>query len=546
MASFAKIVGLAAVAVLLRTGSASAGPLDEMSVERWAKLREAERFQLNIAEKYYRENQFKVAGDEYEKFLKLYEKSEGAPYAQLKWSHCQVLQRQQNTAIKDGYQTLLDYFPESPEAPVAALLIGRTFKDIGDIKAAKKGYAKAIQTFPKHFASVMARFDLVEIAEKEKDAAARTTLLRELTYDVERKGPAANDCAAASRLLTQHYFTLGDFEEGRKALATSHKDEDLPYLFTHPSYGNILNILAALTGAMEEPTKKLGEKLAEAAAVWLKTQAVEGLKDEKKKEKAVAAWYYIGDVRRAAKQPDKEKEVYDQIAAALGKDDTVLGRQAQWCKENGKKIEARALYGQFKNQIEGQNQIALSYMQDTPPQFDQAATIYRKLSVQEPKEAPKWLQAVAQVYRRANKIDLAVGVYRELITTDVANTNAYNLMIADTYYHAHRWAECVTQYRASTCAANDTFQMAYAQRQLKKFDEAIILYQQIMVTSPGSASSALYAIGTTHEEANRAEAAIKVFKQVCDKFPTTSEGSRAHSHLNDKYKITVTLGGAKN
>src|SRR6478735_9729446 len=81
---------------------ADAGPLDEMAVERWAKLREAERYQLNIAEKFYREAQYKVAADEYEKFLKLYEKSDGASFAQLKWSHCQIELRKQNAAIKDG------------------------------------------------------------------------------------------------------------------------------------------------------------------------------------------------------------------------------------------------------------------------------------------------------------------------------------------------------------------------------------------------------------------------------------------------------------
>ena len=64
--------------------------LEEMSLERWAKLRETERYQLNIAEKYYREQNWPVAAGEYEKFITLYETSEGAPYAQLKWSHCQA------------------------------------------------------------------------------------------------------------------------------------------------------------------------------------------------------------------------------------------------------------------------------------------------------------------------------------------------------------------------------------------------------------------------------------------------------------------------
>ncbi len=99
---------------LLLTTSSLAAPLDQLPLDRWAKLREAERYQLQVAEKYFREQNWKIALAEYEKFLSLYEKSDGAPYAQLKWSQCQVQLRKLNTAIKDGFQSVVDYWPESP------------------------------------------------------------------------------------------------------------------------------------------------------------------------------------------------------------------------------------------------------------------------------------------------------------------------------------------------------------------------------------------------------------------------------------------------
>ena len=71
------------------SSQATAARLDEMSLDRWKKLREVERYQLKIAEKYYGEKKWKVALAEYEKYLTLYEDSEGAPYSQLKWSLCQ-------------------------------------------------------------------------------------------------------------------------------------------------------------------------------------------------------------------------------------------------------------------------------------------------------------------------------------------------------------------------------------------------------------------------------------------------------------------------
>ena len=533
-------VGL--IVTVLFASIAAAGPLDEMSVERWAKLKEAERFQLNAAERLYREKQYKAAADEYEKFLKLYDRSEGAPYVQLKWSHCQVELRKLNTAIKDGYQTLLDYYPESPEAPVASLLIGRTYSNTGDIKLAKKAYTKVIATYPKHFAAVMARFDLVDIAAKENDPITRINILRELTYDVERKGLTVEPCVSAARLYAHHSFQLGNFEEGLKALATTCKDDELPVHLMHPSLGALPQIVHSLTGAAEEPTRKLGEKLADAAAGWLKVQSTNALKDEKAKPRAVAAWYAIADVRLAARQPDKQKAVYEEMLATLGVDDVLLGHLAQWFKVNNQREQARASYAKFKNATEGQALIAVSYTEEK--QIDKAVEIYRKLALADAKTAPKWLALAAAAYR-PSKPDPAMAIYRELLVADAANAAEYHFQIAETLYYAQRWKECITAYRGTDRFPHNYNHMAAANRQLKQYDEAIALYSQIIATSPPHAAEAFYSIATTHEQAGRKEDAIKVFKQICDKFPKESQGSRAHAHLNETYKIQVTLGGAK-
>ena len=56
---------------------------------------------------------------------------------------------------------------------------------------------------------------------------------------------------------------------------------------------------------------------------------------------------------------------------------------------------------------------------------------------------------------------------------------------------------------------------------------------------------ALLQIGYTHEQAGAKEKAIQSFQQVCKRFPKDGHASTAHAYLQDKYKITVTLGGAK-
>ena len=53
-----------AVCILLTTSMSSAAALDELSLDRWKQLRETERYQLQIAEKYYREQNWKVAAAE--------------------------------------------------------------------------------------------------------------------------------------------------------------------------------------------------------------------------------------------------------------------------------------------------------------------------------------------------------------------------------------------------------------------------------------------------------------------------------------------------
>jgi len=531
------------VGLLLLASQAAAGPLDEMSLERWAKLKEAERFQLNAAERLYRESQWKAAADEYEKFLKLYERSEGAPYAQLKYSHCLVSLRKQNAAIKDGYQSLLDYYPDSPEAPIAGLLIGRTYRDIGDLKPAKKAYGKVVQTHGKHFAAVMARLDLVDIADKEMDPTTKATLLRELTFDVKREGATIDPCVVAARQYTQLVFRQGNFDEGIKALATTCGETDLPHhLVIGNPYGNLPNIVAELTGSMDEPTKKLGEKLTDAGAAWLKINGNKFAQDVKTKQVGLNALYSIGDVRRAAKQLDKQKATYEEIIAAFGPEDTSLSYLAQWYKDNKQRDAARSTYAKFKDQAEGQGHIAYSWVEEK--QTDKAVAIYRSLAA-DPKNAPKWLGAAAQAYRTGGKSDQAVAIYRELLISDAKNADSYAPLIAYTYYEAGRWADCITAYRGTTNFPANYQNMAYANRQLKKHDEAITLYRQIMSGSEAHISWALLQIAYTQEEAGKKEDAIKTLKQICDKFPKSGEGSQAHARLNDVYKIPVTLGGAK-
>ena len=522
--------------LLLCAATSYAGVLDEMSLDRWAKLREAERYQLNIAEKYYREQNWKVAQAEYEKFMSLYEMSEGAPYAQLKWSHCLVQLRKVNTAIKDGYQSVIDYWPESPEAIASSYMIAHCYKTTGDTKPAKKAYQAVLSSHPKHLVAVLSRVDLIDIARVEGDASRRVALWKELTYETDRKGEAARHCVEASRDLAVHSFQSGAFAEGLKSLATTYNPQQLPaqvmVLVSNP--------LSQLTS--QSDSKPKGEKVADDTIAWLRTQMPEDLKDEAQKALAKARWFYIADVHIAARRPEKVPEVYDQMQKLLGADDAILGRLAAWYKSQNRRDEARAAFNRFVNQVEGQSQIALMFREEK--KFDQAVGIYQNLIDVDKDRAVQWQSTIATTYREASKPDQAVAIYQQLLVDDAKNANGWQWQIALIYRDFGRLREAVGAFRLCTNFPEAYQQMAWCHRGLKEYKEAILLYNQILATHPASASWALLQIGYTHEQAGEKDSAIKMLQQVCNRYPKTPQASEAHAHLNDKYKITTTLGGA--
>lgn len=520
---------------LLLASTALAAPLDQLPLDRWAKLREAERYQLQVAEKYYREQNWKIALAEYEKFLSLHEKSEGAPYAQMKWSQCQVQLRKLNTAIKDGFQSVVDYWPESPEAIACSYFIARTYKDMGETKKAKQAYLAVVGKNKSHLAAVYARTDLLEIARLEGDQPRRMALWRELTYDIKRDGDSNGICADASRQLAVHYFYAGSFDEGQKALATTYNEAQMPYHAMYYARGPIQELTA------KPETKPIGDKLADAGVAYLKSVAPKDITAPADKAKARECWFYVADLEAAARRPEKVPPVYEQIIKTFGVDDEILGRLAAFYKSDNKRDEARKVYNQYKDPIEGQSQVAYSYREEQ--KWDQAIAIYRTLNVQDQKLPHRWKGEMALTYRYANKCDEAIAAYRELMQENAEKANEWAWQIACTYRDFNRWKEAIKAFRETDTFPEAYKQMAYCHRHLKEYKEAISLYYQVIGTDPPSAPWALLQVGYTQEQAGDKEKAIRAFQQVCSKYSKTGQASEAHAYLQDKFKINATLGG---
>ena len=476
---------------------------DEMSLDRWTKLREVERHQLNTADKYYGKGEWKIAIAEYEKYLKLYENSEGSSYAQMRWSICQVQLRKLNTAIKDGFQSVIDYWPESPDAVKSAYLIAQTYRDMGQSVNAKKAYGLVIEKHPENVVTVRAKLDLIELGKKENDDKRVMLLLNDLTYDTKRTAATGGYCASASRDLAERLFVAGSYDDAVKALATTYKDGQLTRWIYEVS-AQPINWLTA-----DEKRKESGGKLADRVIAHLNEVMPTALTDNALKERAKTYHYWIADTHSRARRPADVIKVYAQMEKTFGVDDGLLGNFAAWYRSQNKRDDARKTYARYANQIQGQSHIAAMWREEQ--KWDQAIAIYEALEAQDKEHSTDWRWQIAECLEAGGKLREAIGSYQL----------------------SEKYPQCLDR-------------MAWCHRRLKEYPQALNFYGQIITAYPDSGAGARYSIGETYESMGKEENAIRAFQQVCRDYPTTGHASRAHAHLQNKYKINVTLGGAKN
>ncbi len=530
-----RLAGLTCLLMLLNGGGAVAERLDELPLDRWKELREVERYQLNIAEKYYREKNWKVALAEYEKFLTLYERSVGAPYGQLKWSLCQVQLRKLNTAIKEGFQSVIDYWPESPEAIAAAYYIGQSYKDMGEVRKAKTAYQAVLDEHPQHLAAALAAVDFVDLTMIDDDIKKRLELWKLLTFEMPRTRESQRACETASRSLAAYDFEFAAFDEGVAALATTYSEPQLPT--------QVVSVVRAPLGRLVADDKRRlqGEKLADQTAAWLQAQAPAAGTTDEAKQAARQHGYLVADVRTAAREAEQVAETYEQILSKLGNDDETLGRYAAWLRSNSQFAEARRQYARFTDAIEGQRLIGDSFRQEQ--NYDAAISAYQANLARDVENGARWHEQIAATYRSAKKYNEAIAVYEQLLKSDPQQTEKWLWATATTYRDAGKYKEAIGYYRQCNNFPNNYSEMAACHRAMKDYQEAIILYGQIVGGAPNSAAWAMLQIGHTQEQAGNKELAIKAFQQVCKSYPKASYASQAHAHLQNKYKITVTLGG---
>lgn len=540
-------------------------------------LRQTEKYQLIIAQRFFAKGDYKAAMAEFEKFLTLYERSDAAPYAQVMWSHCLVRQRKVNTAIRDGYQSVIDYWPESPEAALSAYLIGNSYKSIGEVNNAIKAYDRVREDYPDKHVRILALWDMLDISKVHADDKLKLKILRELTFDIKRN--KANDyyLATAALELCSYYFYRGDGTPGLEAL----QEQKNAHRMRH-NYGGIVrqaderarNAIDHLK--KDKKTEGAAKKLADVVIKFITGQVPEDLEAKGAKDQARDYFYRVASLHASVGRDEEVLKAYSALSAAIGMDDGIRGKIAGWHLNKKRKKDAIATYEKFENKVDGLAQIAGIYAKDKDP--DKAKEVYGKIILLDKDNEAKWVGECGGVYAECKMPEKAVEMYTYAASIDQDNKGKWLELVASTWQNAgeyqqaiegwtnaitvtgtaaHNWniADCyvslkdidkaIQSYRLSDKYPDAYFRMGDLERDRKKYNEALVLYNQAKSYGDNHAQTALWRIGETYERANKKENAIKSYQSICKLYPTSGFASKAHAHLQNKYKINITLGGAK-
>lgn len=480
---------------LASVSHAALSTLQQIDVASFEKMRDVERYQIKIAEKHFLGGNFKVALAEYEKFLTLYEKSPGAPYAQLMWSHTMMALKKPKSALRDGFQSVIDYWPKSNEATIAAYCMGDAYRTMGEVKEAQKSFRFLIKEYPDHEIAIRSRQDLLHYARLHQDMEERLSLLKELTFKVKRTDTSKDACIKACLELAELHCFAQKLTEGKKALATTYTGSAL--------FDEVYKLSAATVEHLlkEDKTKPAALKLGDQLITELRSET--GVRPEIAKD----LLYRCADLHGTLGRPADTWKVYEEIGKQFGIDDGLRGRQAQWSIAREKRDDARRIYGEFDDQVVGQ-------------------------------------KAIAQMYLDEGKINEAIEVYRHLLEIDGDHSGDHFWAIAGCYENLSDWNKAIASYRQVDRFPSDYFAIANCYRRLGEQKEAIVLYHQIKVDEKAAPEATLQ-IGFTYEEAKEKEKAIRTFQLTCKRYPKSGQASKAHSHLQNKYNINVTLGGTE-
>ena len=469
------------------------------------------------------------------------------------------------TALREGFQSVIDYWPESLEATIASYCMGDAYRTMGEIKDAQRSFRFLIKEYPRHELAMRARQDLLYYARLHEDMEERLTLLNELTFRVERTEKSRDDCVKACHELAELHCFAQKLEQGKKALSTTYSGTKL--------FEQVYNL------SVKTMKHLLGDQKTRIAALKLGDQLIITLRNEAsvRTELASQFLYQAADLNTTLGRHSETMKIYREIGDRFGMNDSLRERMAQWYKSRDRRNEARKIYSEFEDQLTGLKNLAAMSLEEkkvaaaisiyremikidennsveyllniascyeSQPDWEKAIACYHQIIEIDKDNSVKYLLTIAGCYKTQSDWEKAIACYREIIEIDGENSGEYLWSIAGCHEAQSDWKKAIACYRQIDRFPANHFAMANCHRKLKEQQEAITLYNQIKILEK-SAPEASLQIGYTYEEAKDKEKAIRTFQLTCKRYPKSGQASKAHSHLQNKYKINVTFGGTE-
>lgn len=491
-------LSLACLALLLYLAPTAVwgGRDHRLDIKRYGSLREVERWQLDRGEEQYKARRWEAASNEYEKFLKLYQESDACSFVQYRIAQCLENKRKVNQAIKE-YIAVLDYFPDSPEAPYATVSIARCHAKCGEKKKQLETLQKLVQQYPDHIEAAEALWFLSAYYLDEGENVSLGVRQRHQIID---KFPKHDRFRPAIDWLF-NYYALTE-EAPARALEVRYKIHSKAQ--SEIDLGNAYGWHARHWHHQKKPETRekflklclevfegFGKKFPQGNVAYCERQAAYFLRETGHTQEALDRY-----LKYFAKHPNDDGGRVDF---------------ARWLENLRKWDDARLEYRKMANEASGNWEVAYSY-------------------------------------HRQGKGKEAVEAYEVVVQTDYGRTSSAYYQIGQVYQHTLRdYEKAIVAYIDSNHSMPENlFRVVECYSALKKYDRALQQCKEILFIGQRAPKALQYMVIYVYERRNGEKdrsLAINTCKRILDQFKKSGESSWAHQHLEDKYKLHYTGGG---
>jgi tetratricopeptide (TPR) repeat protein len=511
---------------LLALAPARAG----LDLKRYGRLREAERYQMDVAEKLVKARKWAAARGEFEKFLKLYPDSVGAPYCQLMIGECYRGEKLQHTAIKE-FTKVLDFWPSSPDAALAHYSIAECHWAMGDREKAIAAWDKLIEQFPKHPLCIGALWHEAEFYFRFDKPDRAVERLEKLLGSFEREREWHREWDQAWDRLFWHYVYGLDAPAAIRTAERRYGNRPQAELETGRRALRAAGDLERKKDKRAENTWKL--------AVSVYRQIVGAGRDHRYYREALLE---VAEALAGAGEAKEAEQAYQEYLRSFPEEDGGRIRYGRFLETREQWKEATAQYLACQDKARGRWEIAEMYIRRK--MVDDAVGALMAVAEKHPTKALDAYWHIARTYRHFHKWKEAAEAYKAVQAKWPQKTDDCFWELGTLYhYHMNQPAEAIKFYAQSNKEPRSLFHIADCYARQKKWDKGIETLGEVLGFFPKEAPHAQYRIADYLAKWGKKDLAIKAYMKVCDAYPRSAWARRAHDTLEFQYKTPYTGGG---